>query len=84
MEELIQKPNRIMKEIQKFIGLDIRSYNKLPHSNTGNRVSRNYLSARINGKSLVLILEFLSYCFVISYMAILAAIGRFRLSIRSE
>lgn len=50
MEELIQKPNRIMKEIQEFIGVDIRSYNKLPHSNTGNRVSRNYLSARINGK----------------------------------
>lgn len=50
MEELIQKPNHVMKEIQEFIGVDIRSYNKLPHSNTGNRVSRNYLSARINGK----------------------------------
>ena len=50
MEDLIENTNNVMEEIQEFIGVDIRRYGKLPHSNTGNRVARNYLSARINGK----------------------------------
>lgn len=50
MEDLIQDPENGMSEIQEFIGVVPKKYRTLPHSNTGNRVSRNYLSARINGK----------------------------------
>lgn len=50
MEDLIQDTENGMSEIQEFIGVEPKKYRTLPHSNSGNRVSRNYLSARINGK----------------------------------
>lgn len=50
LEDLIQDTESGMSEIQEFIGVQPKKYRTLPHSNTGNRVSRNYLSARINGK----------------------------------
>lgn len=50
MEDLIQDTENSMSEIQEFIGVEQKKYRTLPHSNSGNRVSRNYFSARINGK----------------------------------
>lgn len=50
MEDLIHHPENTMNEIQTFLDVQPRKYKKLPHSNPGNRVARNYLCARINGK----------------------------------
>lgn len=50
-EELIQDTERIMSEIQDFIGLkeeDKIVYPSLPHSNDGSGVSKNHLAAYIN------------------------------------
>lgn len=48
-EELLQDTERIMDEIQDFIGIaDKIVYEKLPHSNDGSGVSRGYVSAYIN------------------------------------
>lgn len=49
-EELIQDTENVMNKIQEFIGVIPKKIKKLPHSNSGNRVSKNYLCARINGK----------------------------------
>ncbi|MDO4166290.1 MAG: sulfotransferase domain-containing protein [Eubacteriales bacterium] len=50
MEDLICHPESTMNEIQTFLDVQPKKYTKLPHSNPGNRVARNYLCARINGK----------------------------------
>lgn len=49
-EEIIREPERVLKEIQEFIGVKPINDLSLPHSNTGKRVSKNYFSARVNGK----------------------------------
>lgn len=49
-EEIIKDPEQTMKKIQEFIGVTPISIQEFPHSNSGKRVCRNYLSARINGK----------------------------------
>lgn len=49
-EEIIKEPERILKEVQEFIGVKPKKMKELPHSNPGKQVARNYLSARINGK----------------------------------
>ena len=51
-EELLKEPERLLKEIQKFIGVKPKKLKKLPYSNQGKEVSRNYLCARINSKLL--------------------------------
>lgn len=51
-EELVREPERILGEIQEFIGVRPKKYKELPHSNSGDMVSRNYLSARMNKKLL--------------------------------
>lgn len=47
-EEIISDTKRIMKEIQEFIGVTPKVYTKLPHSNSGKEVSKNYRCAKIN------------------------------------
>lgn len=49
-EEIIKEPERILKEVQEFIGVKPIPLKELPYSNPGKQVARNYLSARINGK----------------------------------
>lgn len=51
-EELIREPERILGELQEFVGVRPKKYRELPHSNSGDMVSRNYLSALINKKLL--------------------------------
>lgn len=49
MEDLIADPEKTMDDIQDFIGVKKKKKIKeLPHSNEGNGVSKNYLSAYIN------------------------------------
>ena len=50
LEEIIKEPERVLREVQEFIGVEPIEIKELPHSNSGTRVARNYLSARINGK----------------------------------
>lgn len=50
LEDMIRNTESVMDEIQEFIGVTPKKYHKLPHSNQGNRVAKNYLCARINGK----------------------------------
>lgn len=48
-EELLRDTERIMDEIQDFIGVKNKLvYESLPHSNDGSAVSRGYISAYIN------------------------------------
>lgn len=47
-EEFIRDPKSVMDEIQAFIGVEPIEYGKLPHSNEGKSVSKNYISAKIN------------------------------------
>ncbi len=47
-EELIRDPEKVMNEIQDFIGVKRVKFVSLPHSNEGKSVSKNYISARIN------------------------------------
>lgn len=47
-EEFIRDPKSVMDEIQAFIGAEPIEYGKLPHSNEGKSVSKNYISAKIN------------------------------------
>lgn len=49
-EEIIREPERILSEIQEFIGVEPVKELELPHSNTGKRVSKNYFCARVNAK----------------------------------
>lgn len=49
-EELIREPERILCDIQEFIGVKPLEGLELPHSNTGKQVSKNYFCARVNGK----------------------------------
>lgn len=52
-EEIISEPTRILDEIQEFVGVpeDKRQkYDKLPKSNAGKFVSKNFVSALINYK----------------------------------
>ena len=49
-EEIIKEPERILNELQRFLGLKPKKLESLPYSNPGKQVSRNYLSARINAK----------------------------------
>lgn len=49
-EELIKEPEKILQEIQEFIGVKPIDDLTLPHSNTGKKVSKNYFCARVNGK----------------------------------
>lgn len=47
-EEFIRDPKAIMDDIQEFVGANPIEYGKLPHSNEGKSVSKNYICARIN------------------------------------
>ena len=47
-EELVQEPERIMNEIQEFIGVKKKKIKELPKSNEGSMVSRNAICARLN------------------------------------
>ncbi len=47
-EEFIKNPTEVMNEIQDFIGVEKMEFGKLPHSNEGKTVSRNYISAILN------------------------------------
>lgn len=49
-EEIVREPERILKEVQEFIGVESREGLELPHTNTGKQVSKNYFCARVNGK----------------------------------
>ena len=49
-EEIIKEPERILKEVQEFIGVQPKKIQELPYSNQGKQVARNYFSARVNGK----------------------------------
>lgn len=49
-EEIIREPERILHEVQEFLGVEPVNDLVLPHTNSGKKVSRNYLSARVNGK----------------------------------
>lgn len=49
-EELVKEPEKILKEVQEFIGVAPMEDLQLPHRNTGKKVSRNYFCARVNGK----------------------------------
>ena len=49
-EEIIKEPEKILAEIQKFIGVAPKKDLTLPHSNSGKKVSKNYFSARVNAK----------------------------------
>lgn len=49
-EEIIKEPERILREVQEFIGVEPLDELELPHTNTGKQVSKNYFCARVNGK----------------------------------
>lgn len=49
-EELIREPERILREVQEFIGVEPKKMTRLPHVNTGKEISRNYPAYRINAK----------------------------------
>ena len=49
-EELIKEPEKILQEVQEFIGVKPIEGLTLPHANTGKKVSKNYFSARVNAK----------------------------------
>ena len=49
-EEVIREPERILNEVQKFIGVKPKKFTELPHSNSGKEVARDYLCYRINAK----------------------------------
>lgn len=50
MEDFFKDPNKYMQEITDFLQIDSLDYSQIeiPHSNTGDKISRNYLCARIN------------------------------------
>lgn len=50
LEEIIKEPERVLTEVQEFIGVKPIKDLELPHSNTGKKVSKNYFCARVNGK----------------------------------
>lgn len=47
-EEIIKNPTEIMDEIQDFIGVERKKYDKLPYANSGKMVAKNYWAARLN------------------------------------
>lgn len=47
-EEIIKNPTEIMDEIQDFIGVERKKYDKLPYANSGKMVVKNYWAARLN------------------------------------
>ncbi len=47
-EELIREPERVLNEVQDFVGAPRKKYKKLPRSNEGKFVSKNFPSAIIN------------------------------------
>lgn len=47
-EEIIENPTRVLNDVQEFIGVPNKKYNKLPKSNAAKYVSRNFISAVIN------------------------------------
>lgn len=47
-EDVIKEPEKTLNEIQEFVGAKAKAFPKLPHSNEGKAVSKNYISARIN------------------------------------
>lgn len=49
-EELIKEQEKILREVQEFIGVKPVDDLTLPHANTGKKVSKNYFCARVNGK----------------------------------
>lgn len=49
-EEIIKEPERILREVQEFIGVKPKEDLVLPHTNSGKKVSKNYFCARVNGK----------------------------------
>ncbi len=49
-EEIINEPERILTEVQEFIGVKPKRISELPYSNPGKQVSRDYFSARLNAK----------------------------------
>lgn len=51
-EDIIKEPERILNEVQKFIGVKPKKIKTLPYSNPGKEVSKNYICAKINGKLL--------------------------------
>lgn len=56
-EELISDTQRIMSEIQEYIGLDAEyriNYSKMPHSNTGSTRPQNYACVCINEQLIAL------------------------------
>ena len=57
-EKLYSFPGLVMEEIQQFLEIDNKiTYEKFPHANKGNTVSKNYAAACINKKIRELILE---------------------------
>ena len=49
-EEIIKEPERILREVQEFLGVEPIDGLTLPHTNSGKQVSRNYFCARVNGR----------------------------------
>ena len=47
-EDLIKDPERIMTEVQEFIGVEPVAISKLPSANVGTAVSKNFISAVLN------------------------------------
>lgn len=49
-EELIKDPETVLNDLQDYIGVPRETYKKMPKSNAGKFVSKNYISALINCK----------------------------------
>lgn len=49
-EEIISEPEKVFNELQEFLGVKIKKYGELPHSNDGKEVSKNLICAWINYK----------------------------------
>ena len=49
-EEIVKKPEKIIKKVQKFIGVKPIKDLQFPYAQKENKVSKNYFSAIINGK----------------------------------
>ncbi len=49
-EEIVKKPEKILKKVQKFIGVKPIKDLQFPHCQVEKKVSKNYFSAIINGK----------------------------------
>lgn len=47
-EDFLSDPERVVREIEEFIGLEGRNLNCRLHKNEGGGVNRNYLSAKVN------------------------------------